>query len=57
MTCICRHCNEPFEATPEQKDLFENGYIHMPDVCDECFEMLSDWGNETNDFSDADNGL
>ena len=57
MTCICRHCNESFEATPEQKNLFENGYIHMPDVCDECFEIINAYWETEEGFSDADNGL
>lgn len=58
MKCTCRHCGEDFKASPEETELFEEGYTGKPDLCQECFRFLNSPPDlEYEQYSDADPGL
>jgi len=57
MTQNCKHCGEPIELDRDTKKLIEDGFVKHPDVCQECFDMISNQDNNDESFSDADPGL
>lgn len=58
MKARCKHCGEKFELTKEEKELHSDGFIELPNCCEECAFMQEDsmYLDEQN-FSDADSGL
>lgn len=53
----CRHCGEEFTASKETLELLEEGYITIPEECDDCLDLSGNSGEEIYTFSDADPGL
>ena len=55
----CKHCGEQFTPdAEEQKNIDDGVYDHLPDCCDECYEMQGELGSDVfDDYSDADPGL
>lgn len=57
MNCTCKFCGEKFHPDRETVELYEDGEIDRPDICDECFELHEHPCNDPDDFSDADPGM
>jgi len=53
----CRHCGEVFTVSNETLELLEEGYITIPEECDDCLDLSNNSQEEIYSFSDADPGL
>ena len=68
MIALCKTCGQSFILSPELKELYLEGEIPIPDMCNDCFygvpAMIDDpemyngpTGHDYICFSDADPGL
>lgn len=54
---FCWCCGDEFTPEPEELKMFLNGETQKPDLCEECFQMQSNFIPDYIEYSDADNGL
>lgn len=53
----CKSCGDKFFPSPEETQLYSDGFCQLPEKCDECFSMEENSVPEYESISDADPGL